>query len=144
MARPERYKPDQWEHMSRPETQVRIRAALSNYMRSFLDTAPEGGELSRAREVILMFKAYFERELQTAEELPNPDRDRASIAEQVLIPLASYFHIATLFETGMAAKRVEIPQSPELSPEELDKKIEEWRKFEERLRREGKEHWWET
>ncbi len=144
MARPERYKPEQWEHMNRPETQVRIRAALSNYMRSFLDTAPEGGELSRARDVILMFKEYFERELQTAEELPNPDRDRASIAEQALIPLASYFHIAELFEAGMAAQRAEIPQSPELSPEELDKKIEEWRRFEERLRQEGKEHWWET
>ena len=114
MARPERYIPEQWEHMNRPETQVRIRAALSNYMRSFLDTAPEGGELSRARDVILMFKEYFERELQTAEELPNPDRDRASIAEQVLIPLASYFHIAELFEAGMAAQRAEIPQSPEL------------------------------
>ena len=139
MARPERYKPEQWEHMNRPETQIRIRAALSNYMRSFLDTAPEGGELYRARDVILMFMEYFERELKTAEELPNPDRDRASVAEQVLAPLGSYLHIARLFEAGMAKPT----EAPELSEEELDTKIEGWQRFEERLIREGKEHWWD-
>ena len=139
MARPERYNAEQWEHMNRPETQVRIRAALSNYMRSFLDTAPEGRELSRARDVILIFKEYFERELRTAEELPNPDRDRASIAEQVLAPLGSYLHIATLFEAGMA----KTPEVPELSPQALDANIAEWQRFEERLRREGKDHWWD-
>jgi hypothetical protein len=35
------------------------------------------------------------------------------------------------------------PEAPELTPQELDAKIEEWQRFEERLRREQKEHWWD-
>jgi hypothetical protein len=143
MARPERYKPEQWKHMNQSETQVRIRAALVNYLGSFLDTAPEGGELSRAREVFLMIKKYFERELRLAEESAEPDQERSEIAEQVLIPLSSYLRIDKAFQTGLAARSAELPQSPEPSPEELDEKIEEWQRFEERLRQEGKEHWWD-
>jgi len=139
MARRERYNPEQWKYMNLPDTQVRIRAALSNYLRSFLDTATEGGELTRAREVFQMIKEYFEREPRLAEEQPEPDRERADIAETVLIPLGSYFRIAGKFEAGVA----NAPPRAELSAEELDEKIEEWQRFEERLRQEGREHWWD-
>lgn len=42
MARPEGYDPKQWQTMNEPGKQQRIRADLNNYMRSYLDSAPEG------------------------------------------------------------------------------------------------------
>lgn len=138
MARPERYDPEQWKYMNQPDTQVRIREALSNYLRSFLDTAPEGGEKYRAMQVFLMVKKYFERELRLAEESPGAD-ERSSIAIQVLTPLASYLHIDELCQALLDAESAEMPQSPEASPEELEQRIEQWRRFV-RLKEEGTEH----
>jgi hypothetical protein len=47
MARPEHYDAEQWQSMNQPEGQRRIRELLSKYLRSFLDSAPEGGETFR-------------------------------------------------------------------------------------------------
>jgi len=142
MARPEQYPPEQWEYMNKPDTQVSIRETLNKYICSFLDTAPEGGEKSRALQVILMVKKYFERELRLAEEPPEDD-ERSWIAKQVLIPLGSYLNIDKRFQAGLDAESAEMPQSPEASPEELEQMAERWRRFEEWIRQEGKEHWWD-
>lgn len=138
MARPERYDPEQWQYMNKPEVQSRIREMLRTYLGSFLDSAPEGAELERVGLVLAMLRKYFERELTLAKEGNEIDSLRYSKAEEVLIALSAakpYLRSDGQVEAWVDEIRHDPPPTQE--------KIEEWRKLEERLRREGKEHWWD-
>jgi hypothetical protein len=137
MARPESYDPEQWESMNKPEGQVRIQVLMTRYIRSFLDTAPEGDELVRVQEVIWILRRYFERELELAEA--TFDHERNQKAEIALIHLCSSLRGIASLEKRLA----NAPPAPLLSPEELEKKIAEWERFEGSLHKEGKRHWWE-
>ena len=52
MTRRECYDSSQWQFMNSPKGQENIRVALKKYLRTFLDSAPEGGELARVNEVL--------------------------------------------------------------------------------------------
>ena len=146
MARSERYDPDQWECMNKPQAQSKIQEALGSYLRSFLDTAPEGSELARVKEVLSMVMRYFEREYQLAEGGATRDPKRSSIAEEVLMALAAArkrIRSDEALDTWLAEIEKEVRSSPPIPPEVLDQETEAWREFEEKLRQQGKEHWWE-
>jgi len=50
--------------MNKPETQDKIRPSLRGYIRSFLDTAPEGRTQDRFLQVLLLLRHYFQIELE--------------------------------------------------------------------------------
>jgi hypothetical protein len=128
MARPERYDPEQWRSMNEPEGQERIRTALIRYMQCYLDSAPEGGELERATEMLLILKKYFEQELRLAEE--GGDLERSSKAEQVLrnvAPMIRYVRTDQEIEAGIAKLLAET-DGPPFSPDEIKAGMESFRR----------------
>lgn len=138
MARSERYDPEQWQYMTKAETQARIREALSGYLFSFLDSAPEGSELSRVKEVLSMLKKYFEREYRLAEAGDTFDLERSSIAETVLMSLSPMMkHLPT--DEDLEAEIAKSRNRPPPTPEE----IEEWERFKRWLSKHGVENLWD-
>jgi len=137
MARPERYDREQWELMNRPETQVRFRKELWSCVRRFLDTSPEGLELSRVREVLLLVRKYFQIDYQVAEESEEFDSARSSIAFSVLSSLA---FAEKLLPTDESLEKMldDALQAPPPTPEQR----EQWERLERRKMDEGLDDWW--
>ncbi len=148
MARPERYDSEQWQSMNQPESQQRIRELLGKYLSSFLDSAPEGGDISRVLEVFAMLTEHFERDLQLAEEDPKAALEPAStysIAKLVLMCLASAGSI--LVKMDRIENRADSADSTvrtwqTISQEEQDAEAIQKLK-EQQEQQQGKEHWWE-
>jgi len=68
----QRYDAEQWALMNSPEMQEKIRQekirqSLKGYLRSFLDTAPEGRTQERYLEVLSFLKHYFKKEFEESE-----------------------------------------------------------------------------
>ena len=119
-----RYDPQQWEFMNRPETQEKIRQSLKGHLRSFLDTAPDGRTHERFLEILSLLKHYFKREL---------DESPTEYTELVLADLsAAIKRIPTEEELRAALATPQCPVS-----------IEEWEHFENFLERERLEGWWD-
>jgi hypothetical protein len=142
MARSERYDASQWRFMNSPEGQEKIRATLKNYLRSFLDSAPEGGELARVQEVLLMVKKYYEQEVRSAKEDGQVDLERDSKATEVLMALAPAMRQIRTDEEVEVEDAV-IRNTPLPSPEKIAEKIEEWERFQRWLSEQGKENIWD-
>src|SRR5438876_11054480 len=105
--------------MNQPETQERIQAVLNNYLRSYLDSTPESGELSRVKDVLSMLTKYFERELRLSGQGVEFDLERSSIAEEVLRTLAPMMkRIRT--DEELEAENAEIRRAPPPSPEQIE------------------------
>lgn len=119
-----RYEPDQWQFMNRPETQEKIRQSLKGYLRSFLDTAPEGKTHERFLEILALLKRYFEKELEDSE---------AEYTELVLATLSAA--IRRIPSEEELRKAMDTPGRPV--------SIEEWDRFERFLEREGMKGWWD-
>jgi hypothetical protein len=142
MARSERYDASQWRFMNSPEGQGKIRATLKNYLRSFLDSAPEGGELARVQEVLLMVKKYYEQEVRSAQEGGQIDIERDSKATEVLMALAPAIRqIRTDEEVGV--EDAAIRNTPLPSPEKIAEEIEAYERFQRWLSEQGKENIWD-
>jgi hypothetical protein len=137
MARPERYDREQWELMNRPETQTKFRQELWSWLRRFLDTSPEGLELSRAREVLLLVRKYFQIDYQAAEESEEFDLERKTIAFSVLSSLAL---AERLLPTDKRLEKMidDALQAPPPTPEQM----EQWERLERRTRDAGLDDWW--
>ena len=59
--------------MNAPEGQQRIHTMLQSYVKCYLDTAPKGGELARAKEVFLILRRYFQRVTRAAlDDMESP------------------------------------------------------------------------
>jgi hypothetical protein len=119
-----RYDPAQWEFMNRPETQEKIRQSLTGYLRSFLDTAPDGRTQERFLEVLSLLKNYFKKEL---------DESATDYTEIVLATLS-----AAVRRIPSEEKLREVFDAPGRPVS-----IEEWERFEKFLEREGMEGWWD-
>jgi hypothetical protein len=119
-----RYDPEQWEFMNRPETQERIRQSLKGHLRSFLDTAPDGRTQERFLEVLSLLKTYFKKEL---------DESPTEYTEFVLANLSAA--IRGIPTEERLRQVMDAPRRPV--------SIEEWERFEKFLEREGLEGWWD-
>jgi len=104
---------------------------MCGYLRSFLDTAPEGGEPERVKELIVIVKQYFEKELERAEN----DRDST---ELILATLGAAIRRLPIQEQ-LEQLKTGIPDSPPVTVED----VERWQRFEDFLGREGKKGWWD-
>ena len=132
MANSNRYDPEQWAFMNRPDTQIKIRNALSGYLRSFLDTAPEHDGSERVKELLAMVKRYFEKELEKAEN--ERDLNRISASELVLASLSAAIRRMPTQE--------QLEQVADTTPA-TSEAVEGWERFERFLEREGKKGWWD-
>ena len=121
-----RYDPAQWEFMNRPETQEKIRQSLKGYIRSFLDTAPDGRTQDRYLEILSLLKTYFKKELEES---------ATDHTEFVLANLSSAIRMLPTYDRVAAIMNTEASERAETT--------EEWERFEKFLERQGLDGWWD-
>ena len=139
MARPERYDPEQWEKMNEPGSQQKIRSLLNGYLKSYLDSAPEGRELSRVRSVLMMLRHYFEGETRLAVEARDEESPRFLKAQVALGFLGATDFIQSGEEVETAHRtNLQEAEQMSLTPEDIEK----WEEFKRRKLEKG-EDWWE-
>jgi hypothetical protein len=139
MAREDKYPRDQWLSMTTPEMQASIQRKLFTTLGLFLDTAPEGEEWERVKEVLNKLQQYIAKEYDD----PASNIDKSE-AEQVMASLsAARERITKCLDMSRAEMRK--PPTPEKTwtPEELEKATKEYEQFEQLLSKMGKKHWWD-
>lgn len=133
-----KYTQEQWETMTLPATQDKIFHDLRSSVVRFLDTAPEKQLIFRASAILGILRHYFEQQL--ARE--DGDAYDTATAEEVLIGLsAARKRMRT--DQDVENRLAEIMAAPPMTDEELDKKVEGWRRLDALLKANGLEHWWD-
>lgn len=136
MARSD-YKASQWQAMNAPEGQRSIHTALQNYVRCYLDTAPDGDELVRAKELFLIIRRYYQRLSRAAlDDMSSAIGFKADLVLQYLEPMEKFLHTDAEVESSherIIAAAGGSGFTPEeiaaFSPEERDR----WEEFKDKL-----------